>query len=114
MRRARIYTALLAGLAATTLASCTRAYDAWFANPCSHDLHIRTLYVVRGTAEPEPSDDVIAEATRRPEAVTKVEDAFIDANGFTWFVQVDDLPPREISKRDMPEWFVVMPSSVCS
>lgn len=96
------------------LPGCTRAYDAWFANPCPHDLHIRTLYVVRGAPEPEPSDDVIAEATLRPEAVTKVEDAFIDANGFIWFIQVGDRPPQEISKRDMPEWFVALPSSVCS
>lgn len=52
-------------------------------------------------------------ATLAPEAVTKVEDAVQDANGFTWFVRVDDGEPFEVGEADMPEWSWGLPAAVC-
>lgn len=45
--------------------------------------------------------------------MTKVEEAFQDANGFTWFIEVDDGPTLRLHKDDMPEWFVSLPASAC-
>lgn len=94
--------------------SCSYSHDAWFANPCSKPLLVETLYVERGTEVAEPSDDVIARATLAPEKVTKVEDAFQDANGFTWFLRFEGGDLMELSKSDMPEWFVGLPATLCA
>ena len=60
------------------------------------------------------SDSMIAEATLAPSAVTKVEDAFQNANGFTWFVEVVGGPTMRLSKSQMPDWLVTVPSTACS
>ena len=111
---AKLLTAGAFTLAAVALTGCSKSHDAWFANPCPQSLSIRTLYVQRGTDATKASDEVIASATLEPTSVTKVEDAFQDASGFTWFVQVDNGPTLRFQKDDMPEWFVALPASVCA
>jgi hypothetical protein len=102
-------------LAGTVLltSGCSESYDAWFANPCAERLTVQTFYAKRGTNGPVSSDERIAEATLSPEAVTKVEDAFQDAAGFTWFLKVNELPALRLTREDMPKWFVSLPASVC-
>jgi hypothetical protein len=108
-----VATAAVVGTAVLT-SGCSKSYDAWFANPCAERLTVEVFYADRGTETPAPSDERIAKATLRPEGVTKVEDAFQDANGFTWFLKVSDLPLKQVTKQDMPKWFVSLPASVCS
>lgn len=98
----------------TLLGACSRSHDAWFANPCDQALTVRTFYVERGTSGMEKSDDQIAEATLRPSGITKVEDAFQDANGFVWFVEVVGGPTLRMTKADMPKWLVSLPATACS
>jgi hypothetical protein len=100
--------------AVVALGACSKSYDAWFANPCPEELRIRTLYVVRDGTGSKPSDEVIARAVLRPKGVTKVEDAFQDANGFTWFVEVAGGPTLKVSKETMAKWRVSIPASACS
>jgi len=96
------------------LAACSSSHDGWFANPCPNPLTIRTFYSDREIETPTKSDEMIAEATLRPNAVTKVEDAFQDANGFTWFIEVVGGPTIQRSKQEMPKWFVALPATVCA
>ena len=103
----------MAVLIATVAGGCSYSHDAWFANPCNTSLLIETLYVERGMDEVKPSDEVIARATLAPERVTKVDDAFQDANGFTWFLRIQGDDLLELRKSEMPEWFVALPATVC-
>jgi len=97
---------------ALVMTSCVAAHDGHFANPCEKPLRIRTYYVVRGTED--KGNELIAEATIKPLTVTKVDDAFVDANGFTWWVEVEGGPTFKVSKRTMPRWTVAIPASACS
>jgi hypothetical protein len=96
---------------AMLLTSCSSSHDGHFANPCDKPLTVRTYYVVRGTTD--KSDDLIAEAVVKPLTVTKVDDAFQDASGFTWWVEIDGGPTFKVSKRTMPRWTVTIPASAC-
>jgi hypothetical protein len=111
MRRLVLASFVLA--AVCVLGACSYSHDAWFANPCGHALRIKTLYVVRDGTASKPSDQVIASAVLRPVAVTEVDEAFQDANGFAWFVQVAGRPTLRVEKRQMPRWLVALPASVC-
>ncbi len=95
------------------LGGCSYSHDAWFANPCSSELTVRTFFVERDTSGMEKSDEMIAEAALTANAVTKVEDAFQDANGFVWFIEIVGGPTVRISKDEMPKWFVSLPATVC-
>jgi hypothetical protein len=101
-------------VALASFAACSRSYDGWFANPCAEDLKLEVLYADRDSRTPAPSEEVIGRATLAAEAVTKVDDAFQDANGFTWFLRVNDAEPFPMAKNDMPKWFVSLPASLCS
>jgi hypothetical protein len=107
--------AFVAGLAVASigLGACSSSHDGWFANPCAGNLKVEVLYADRDSKEPAPSDEVIVTATLAGEAVTKVDDAFQDANGFTWWLRVDGGEPFAIPKKDMPKWFVPLPASLC-
>ncbi len=113
VRCKKVLATAVAAVLSAGLTGCSTSYDAWFANPCSYPVVVRTLYVERGTDASRASDEVIATASLRPEAVTKVEEAFQDANGFTWFVAVEGGPLLRVSKKEMPKWFVALPASVC-
>lgn len=95
------------------LSACSKSYDAWFVNPCGHPLTIKTFYVERGTDPPRKSADLIAQAVLPPGAVTKVKDAFQDANGFLWFIETEGGTTIERSKEQMPEWIVALPATAC-
>jgi hypothetical protein len=109
----RVLAAIALTVTVLLTSGCSRSYDAWFANPCAERLTVETFYAERGSNPTVASDERIAKATLRAEGVTKVEDAFQDASGFTWFLKVNDLPAQRLSKEDMPKWFVSLPASVC-
>lgn len=94
------------------LTGCSRSYNGWFANPCPVDLRVRTFYA-NGVASDLHAGELIAEASLAAETVTRVEDAFQDAAGFTWFVQVGDGAPKMVTRAEMPKWFFSIPASVC-
>ncbi|HZX55247.1 MAG TPA: hypothetical protein VFE86_11230 [Ilumatobacteraceae bacterium] len=96
------------------LSSCSSSYDGWFANPCAAPLVVRTFYAEHVNGVVQSSDDVIAEATLAPEAVTKVPNAFQDAAGFTWFLTIGHSEPIKLTKADMPHWVVALPASACA
>lgn len=95
------------------LTGCSRSYDAWFANPCPAELRVRTFYANRVTSDLQ-AGGLIAEARLAAESVTRVKDAFQDAAGFTWFIQVGDSAPTMVTRAEMPKWFVSIPASACS
>lgn len=45
--------------------------------------------------------------------MTKVEDAFQDASGFTWFVEIVGGPTIRVTKKQMPKWFFSLPAMAC-
>ena len=108
--RAAIIVVLITGF---LLGGCSYSHDGWFANPCPTELTVRTFYVQRDTSGTEKSDDMIAEARLTANAVTKVEDAFQDANGFVWFIEIVGGPTLRITKDEMPKWFVSLPAAAC-
>jgi len=61
----------------------------------------------------EKSDEMIAEARLAANTVTKVEDAFQDANGFVWFIEIVGGPTFRITKDEMPKWLVSLPATAC-
>jgi hypothetical protein len=90
--------------------ACSHSYDAYFANPCGRPLTVRTYYVVRGTED--KSEDLIATALVNQLTVTKVKDAFQDANGFIWWVEVEG-QSFKVLKDTMPRWTFTIPATVC-
>ena len=100
-------------IAGVWLAGCSESHDAWFANPCDEPLVIRTFYAAAGADGPASAEDLIAEATLAANAVTKVEDAFQDAAGSTWFVEVDGAETFSVTTDEMPRWFVSLPADAC-
>lgn len=111
--RLRLVVAL--ALATMGLSACSSSYDGWFANPCPHPVEIRTLWPERDSDPVRASDDAMAQATLPAEKVTKVEDAYFDANGFTWFVEVEGAPLITVTDRQLKKVkrIVVIPASAC-
>lgn len=98
---------------ALLLAGCSRSHDAWFANPCPDVVTVRTFYVREVAPDDLRPGELIRDASLAPQAVTQVKDAFQDAAGFSWFIQVGDQAPSLISKEQMPKWLVALPASAC-
>lgn len=107
----RVFVLLLPLVVLVSSTGCSRSYDAYFENPCDQPLTVHTYWVIRGTQE--KGDEVIARAVLRPLAVTKVERAFQNANGFTWWVQVLGETAFKVSDKTMPGWKVRIPISSC-
>ena len=61
-------------------------------------LVVRTFYAKQVNGVVQSSNDMIAEATLAPEAVTKVPKAFQDAAGFTWFVTIGNSEPIKLTQ----------------
>ncbi|MFE6861605.1 hypothetical protein [Nocardia sp. NPDC057668] len=94
------------------LTGCSHSHDGYFENPCDKPLTIHTFYYESGSTEAK-TEDIIATAVIQPLAVIKVQRAFQDAAGFTWWVQVSGQPEFTVSKDAMPEWKVSIPVSAC-
>lgn len=102
-------TACCALVLMVSASGCTKAYDAWFANPCEHPVSVATF------GQPEPSGDPIAEVDVPARSSVEVKTAFFNAAGYEWAIVVNDGEPVLVDweqfKRERGT--VVIPASEC-
>jgi hypothetical protein len=89
------------------LPACSDTIDAFFVNPCSRPLTVRTF-------DQRESEKLLGvTATLPPTAVTKVRNAFTDASGRDWLVAVDESVELQVNGDEWVHSKVLIPASVC-
>ncbi len=110
--RSRVAVASLAGLLllGTLLSGCSRALDAYFANPCDRTVRINTWAAPPAYVKGREPD---RQGALPPHSVTKIEEAFVDSPDRQWSYSIDD---RMVFPVDGNHWVhqtVVIPATAC-
>lgn len=90
--------------------ACTRGYDLNVVNPCPQSLSVAFYSVPAGDVETAP---VTKKASLTAESVTRVERAFVDANGFDWTVVVEGDVELPVDGKALELDTLVLPARVC-